>query len=353
LKKIAIIGSHGLYANYGGWDQLVNNLAEKKSGDIEYLIFNSRDTPTSEVNLSNVVVKKSIFKAAGFEGLLFDFLSIITCFFKVDTILFLGVQGLPILPFLLLFKNIKIVCNSGGIEWERTKFGYLAKLYLRLCFKLSLKYSSHVILDNEFFRKYLPSDINYESKVHVIPYGGVIDESLSINYQLLDNYSFLDKKYYLSISRSIADNMIDELCKSFINSEKSLVLISNLSSSNYGKNILKNYSYHKNIFLIDGLYEKPVLDLIRRKCKAYIHTHTSCGTAPSLVEMAISKRPILSIDKPQNRFTLENEGFYFKSFEKLIDTIDSISNFDKYIISKKVRSIYSWPKIVSSYENLY
>ena len=34
--------------------------------------------------------------------------------------------------------------------------------------------------------------------------------------------------------RSIADNMIDELCKSFINSEKSLVLISNLSSSNYG-----------------------------------------------------------------------------------------------------------------------
>lgn len=28
-KKVAIIGSHGLYAKYGGWDQLVNNLAEK------------------------------------------------------------------------------------------------------------------------------------------------------------------------------------------------------------------------------------------------------------------------------------------------------------------------------------
>ena len=30
MKKVAIIGSHGLYANYGGWDQLVKNLAEKK-----------------------------------------------------------------------------------------------------------------------------------------------------------------------------------------------------------------------------------------------------------------------------------------------------------------------------------
>ena len=353
MKKIAIIGSHGLYANYGGWDQLVNNLAEKKSNDIEYLIFNSRDTPIKEVSLSNIVVKKSIFKAAGFEGLLFDFSTIITCFLKVDTILFLGVQGLPIIPFLLLFKNIKIICNSGGIEWERTKFGFLAKLYLRLCFKLSLKYSNHVILDNEFFKKYLPNDINYRSEVHIIPYGGVIDKSLSIDSQLLAEYSFLDKKYYLSISRSIPDNMIDELCKSFINSKSNLVLISNLSSSTYGKNILKNYNNNNNIFLIDGLYKKPVLDLIRRRCHAYIHTHTSCGTAPSLVEMAISKRPILSIDRQQNRFTLDNEGFYFKSFERLIMKIDSISNFDKYIISEKVCSIYSWHKVVNSYENLY
>ena len=353
MKKIAIIGSHGLYANYGGWDQLVNNLAEKKSGDIEYLIFNSRDTPTSEVNLSNVVVKKSIFKAAGFEGLLFDFLSIITCFFKVDTILFLGVQGLPILPFLLLFKNIKIVCNSGGIEWERTKFGYLAKLYLRLCFKLSLKYSSHVILDNEFFKRYLPDNANYKSTINVIPYGGAIDRSVSIDHNLSAKYSFLNAEYYLSISRSISDNMIEELCKSFSESKKNLVLISNLSSSTYGRDILNKYSLTDNITLIDGLYDKPILDLIRRKCTAYIHTHTSCGTAPSLVEMAISKRPIFSIDKPQNRFTLNNEGFYYESFEKLVSYLESNPGLDMYIVSDIVNSKYSWTKVVSEYQSLY
>ena len=27
-NKVAIIGSHGLYANYGGWDQLVINLVK-------------------------------------------------------------------------------------------------------------------------------------------------------------------------------------------------------------------------------------------------------------------------------------------------------------------------------------
>lgn len=353
MKKIAIIGSHGLYANYGGWDQLVNNLAEKKSGDIEYLIFNSRDTPTSEVIISNVVVKKSIFKATGFEGLFFDFFSVLTCFFKVDIILFLGVQGLPIIPFLLLFKNMKIVCNSGGIEWERTKFGYLSKLYLRLCFNLSLKYSDHVILDNKYFIKYLPPNLKDAATVHIIPYGGEIDYSISINNHLLSDYPFLAKEYFLSVSRSIADNMIEELCFSFKKSDKNLVLISNLSSTKYGKNILKKYSSVKNIIFIDGLYDKPILDLIRRKCAAYIHSHTSCGTAPSLVEMAISKRPILSIDKPQNRNTLANEGYYFDSFTELLNNIESTSNFDNYIISDNIISRYSWQKIVAGYENLF
>jgi hypothetical protein len=37
MQKVAIIGSHGLYAKYGGWDQLVYNLAENKSENIEYL----------------------------------------------------------------------------------------------------------------------------------------------------------------------------------------------------------------------------------------------------------------------------------------------------------------------------
>ena len=353
MTKVSIIGSHGLYAKYGGWDQLVINLAEKKSNNIQYLIFNSRDTPSVDVSIPGVMVKKSIFKASGFEGLFYDFSTILQCYFKTDTILLLGIQGLPLVSFLSLFKKIKVVSNSGGIEWERAKFGYFAKLYLRMCFKMSLKYSDHVILDNEFFKRYLPDNANYKSTINVIPYGGEIDRSVSIDHNLSAKYSFLNAEYYLSISRSISDNMIEELCKSFCESKKELVLISNLSSSTYGRDILNKYSLTDNITLIDGLYDKPILDLIRRKCTAYIHTHTSCGTAPSLVEMAISKRPIFSIDKPQNRFTLNNEGFYYESFEKLVSYLESNPGLDMYIVSDIVNSKYSWTKVVSEYQSLY
>ena len=69
--------------------------------------------------------------------------------------------------------------------------------------------------------------------------------------------------------------------------------------------------------------------------------------------MAISKRPIFSIDKPQNRFTLNNEGFYYESFEKLVSYLESNPSLDMYIVSDIVNSKYSWTEVVSEYQSLY
>lgn len=350
-KKVAIIGSHGLYANYGGWDQLVRNLAEKKSENIEYLIFNSADTKKVTKCPHNVKVKRLKFKASGFQGLLFDFWSILLCYFKVDALLLLGTQGIPLIGFFRIFKKKNIVSNVGGIEWERPKFGYFSKKYLVFCFKLSFKYSSTVILDNKHYESFVPK--KSKANIKVIPYGGEIDISLEINNDMIEKYPFLKEEYFLSISRALEDNMLDELCNSFKKSTKKLVLISNFSSSKYGEMVYDKYKDHKKIILINGLYNKPELDLVRKNCKAYIHTHTLCGTAPSLVEMIISQRPIISVDIPQNRFTLDNQGFFYKSYNELEKFLLQDSDFIQFVPKKELIDKYDWKQIVNLYEELY
>ena len=351
MKKVAIIGSHGLYANYGGWDQLVNNLAERKTENIEYLIFNAAESPKNITPPKGVKVKRIELKASGFQGLFFDFWSILICFWKVDTILLLGVQGMPIMPFLRLFKRFNIVANVGGIEWERPKFGYFSKLYLKFCFNLSFIYSKYVILDNQHYTIFLPNRQN--AKVLVLPYGGEIDTSLQVTEEMSKKYSFINEDYFLSISRSLADNMIDDLCESFLDSKHKLIIISNFSSSIYGKKVWDKYINCNNIVLINGLYNKPELDLVRRNCKAYIHTHTLCGTAPSLVEMIIAHRPIISNDNPQNRFTLKNEAFFYSSFSEVQEMLDSKKDLLEYLPSDEICMLYDWKKIVNDYEHLF
>ena len=162
----------------------------------------------------------------------------------------------------------------------------------------------------------------------------------------------MKKDYFLSVSRSLSDNKLYELCESFSNLKDNLVLISNFSKSEYGNKVYEKFSSVKNLWLIDGLYIKPELDLIRRKCKAYIHTHTLCGTAPSLVEMIVCKKPIISIDIPQNRFTLSNEGFYFKNFTELKLFIENNNFINDYICSENLVKQYSWNNIVNRYESI-
>lgn len=351
MKKIAIIGAHGLYANYGGWDQLVKNLAERKSNNIEYIIFNSAESPKGIEGPAGVKVKRLGLKASGFQGLFYDFWSILICFRKVDTLLLLGVQGIPLLAILRLFKKIEIVSNVGGIEWERPKFGFFAKQYLKFCFNLSFIYSKTIILDNEYYRKFLPK--RTKSNVVILPYGGEIDTSLDIDDEIKIRYPFISKDYLLSISRSLEDNMLDELCCSFLGSKHILVLISNFSSSKYGNMVHNKYKDKPNIFLINGLYIKSELDLVRRNCKAYIHTHTLCGTAPSLVEMVIAKKPIISVAIPQNRFTLNNQAFFFSSFSKIQQLLNTKYDLSEFIPSDDISKLYDWSKIVADYELLF
>ena len=351
MNKVAIIGSHGLYANYGGWDQLVNNLAERKTVNINYLIFNSNESARNKVPPNGVKIIRIGLKASGFQGLFFDFWTILISFFKVNTILLLGVQGIPIIPFLNLFKKTKIISNVGGVEWERPKFGFFSKRYLRFCFNLSFKYSKAVILDNEYYLEFVPK--NSKAIIEIISYGGEIDISLRISNKIRDKFPFIVSNYFLSISRSLKDNLLDELCESFIGSKHTLVLISNLTNSVYGNMVYNKYINEPNIVLINGLYIKPELDLLRRTCTAYIHTHTLCGTAPSLVEMIISQRPIISIDIPQNRFTLKNQAFFYSSFSEIQDLINSKNDLSEYIPSFEICKLYDWNKIVLDYEKLY
>lgn len=357
MIKVAIVGSHGLYANYGGWDQLVINLVEKNES-LNYIVFNSKESKKITSSPPNSWVIKLPFSASGIPGIIYDYLSIIICYIrKVDTILLLGNQGIFMIWFLKKFLRYKVrtVVNIGGIEWNRDKFNSIAKMYLHLAYKVTRKQADQIIFDNQYFLELIPKkDLNeIKGKCSVIPYGGELDRSLKMSYEIIKKYPFIKSEFYLSVSRAIPDNQIIELLETFIVLKQKLVLISNLSTSNYGIQILKKYqNKYDNIVLIDGLYIKPQLDLIRTKCKAYIHTHKNCGSAPSLIEMIHASVPIISFDVPQNRYTLNGNGQFFKEFKDL-EKLLTKNNIEKAKIPDGLSNSYAWDNIVKSYQRLF
>ena len=346
--NVNIVGSHGLYASYGGWDQLVINLAELKTDNFSYVIYNPKETPVTE-GINGVTVKQIPLSGSGAQGLVFDSLSIFSSFYA-DVILMLGLKAMPVAALIKLIRpKIKLVINIGGVEWERPQFNTLFKGYLRLCFYLAKNTSCQIIIDNNYYRNFFGA--NEQQKIKQISYGGMIDQTFN-KTDVNAEFAFVETDYYLSISRSIIDNKLEELCDLFSKlPEKNLVLISNFSNSSYGRYVLERYSVYTNIELIDGLYDKPKLDVVRRSCKAYIHTHTLCGSAPSLIEMIVCRVPIYSINVTQNRHTLADQGFYFDDFNELEVMLEHrpLPNAP----TAEFAGVYDWHKVVREYEKLF
>ena len=342
MKTIAVIGSHGYLGKYGGWDQLVNNLVQFKPSNTSLIIYNPQDNKSISLD-SHVKVIQTPFKGSGLQGILLDFFAVFHSFFSgARSFMFLGSKGfIFVIPFFLF--NIRTAVNIGGVEWLRPQYSFLIRLYLKFSFYISCYFSNYLILDNLHYTSYLPRILRANWKI--IPYGGFIDRSLECS-NLISEFPWINKSYYLSISRAIPDNNVLELCDCFQNINHTLVLISNFSSSHYGREVLKKHSRSKNLILIDGLYDKPKLDCIRRNAFAYIHTHTLCGTAPSLVEAIIAARPIISIDVPQNRNTLNNECNYFSNFN---DLPTFLNNKTLSFPSTQLRNMYNWSNVIDLY----
>ena len=350
-KKVSIIGTHGLYASHGGFETLVKNLVEYKENNYQYIIFNSKFTKKPKDLPENIKVIRIPLSASGKIGVLYDYISIVLAFFLSNTFLLLGSQGILIIPLCKVFKKINVIVNLDGVENERSSFSTFAKVYLKLCYKMSYIFADKIILDNGYFKKITPKKIL--KKAYVIPYGAKIDKSLTIQDHLKHKYTFLESRYFMALGRAIEDNNLYELCSFFSKKNQNLVLISVLDKNVYGRKILKDFGGCSNIFFINGLYNKSELDLIRSNCVGYIHTHSLCGTAPSLVEAICSNIPIISIDAPQNRYTLDNQCAYFKEFSDLNKFINfSYDELNSFKPNFSIASKYTWEAIVNNYEKI-
>ena len=355
-KKIAIVGTKGLPSNYGGFETLVYYLSEYLSNEFEITVFCSSKGVKNKINsYNNCKLVYVPFNANGAQSVPFDIISILKSYKKFDKVLILGSSGTLILPFLRSYKN-KFIFNFGGLDWNRSKWGYLNRKFLKFSEKLGIKNSGHLVSDNFGIKKYIEEA--YDKKSELITYGG--DQAFKVIPEDQDfiNYSLLKSKYAFSVARIQPDNNIDLLLESFDEKSKiPFVFVGNWDSCTYGIKTKKRYFNKPNLILLDAIYNQRELNLLRSNCEVYLHGHSAGGTNPALVEAMNLGLPIFAFDCNFNRYTTNFKAHYFKnSYElnQLIDTIPKVqlekNKMDMLSIAKEN---YQWKIIASKYSNIF
>jgi len=356
MLKIAIIGTNGIPAKYGGFETLVEYLAEYLSDDFDITVYCSAKSQHDKVNSYKGVKLCYInLSANGWQSIFFDFISLLYSYKKFDKVLILGCSGSLFQPFFRSYKQ-KFIMNLGGLDWQRSKWNYLTRKYLKFSERLGVKYSGQIISDNEGIKDYIAEEYGVDRCV--IAYGGDQVFKVEPTQNDIEKYLFLEKPYAFTVARIQPDNNIELLCNSF--SESSLfplVIVGNWNNSSYGLEIKKKYQNKVNLELLDAIYDQRDLNLIRSNCFIYLHGHSAGGTNPALVEAMNLELPIFAFDNVFNRYTTQGRAKYFTdtiSLQSIIKTINvkelKQNAADMYAIAK---SEYYWSLICEKYSEVF
>jgi len=356
-KKVAIIGTNGIPAKYGGFETLAQYLFEELKDKYDFIVYCSSIYKKQDriAFKSRVKMYYLPIKANGWQSVLYDILTTVHAFVKADVLLIFGPSAGFILPINSIFKK-KIIVNHGGLnEWEREKFSPIAKLLIYINHFIAGKFSQINIADNDPLKKSLANSMGIKS--NVIKYGGDHVKIRKNVEKFLNVYPFLKKSYALSISRAQYDNNLHLLLSAYSKmTDERLVLISNWNISDYGKQLYNTYSSYENIILLDAIYEKENLDILRSNASVYIHSHSRCGTAPSLVEAMFYCIPVIVFDVLTNRMTTNNYALTFKNEEELISVIKKELPVVGDDIAQKIYELakkeYRWSFIAEKYAQI-
>jgi glycosyltransferase involved in cell wall biosynthesis len=358
-KKVVLIGTNGIPAHYGGIETLAEYLARDLNEDYELYCYCSK-TP-KEKQLQTYRNTKLIYvplKANGWQSILYDGWTILQALWKYDVLLILGCSN-PIAPFFNILHKKKIVYNAiGGREVDKVRginaLGKLEVAVKKWLGSIPVKYSQSVIIDNN---ANLQEFIAAEKRVPIVAeYGGDHAQFRPITADMVDKYPFLSRPYDVTVSRAQEDMNIHMVIDAYKEvTKRTVVIISNWEKTEYGLALkAENKGKYSNIILLDAIYNQDELNVIRSNAAVYLHTHSMCGTAPSLVEAMYLGLPVISFKVPTNLETTEQKALFFESVPELVTVLNGLSSDKLKSLGLTMKEIadrrYQWKRITDIYK---
>lgn len=358
-KSVAIVGTTGLPAKYGGFETLAHHLVDRLNATYDITVYCSSkyfaDKSKRPATFKGAKLVYFPLNANGYQSIIYDIFSIIHALRKSDVILLLGVSGAIILPFIRFFSKKPILVNIDGQEWKRPKWNRFARAFLHFSERLAVKYADTVITDNLNIRHYV-EDVYKRHDAWLIEYGADHVSPVAMSDSIQTKYPFSKSPYAFKVCRIEPENNVHVILQAFAEMpEQVLVIVGLWNHGSYGMNLKEKYSVYENIHLLDPIYDQHELNSLRSNAYVYVHGHSAGGTNPSLVEAMMLGLPVVSYDVSYNKETTGYRATYFSHKDDLIKIFRSLDHRKIAMMGTTMKAIatmrYTWQRITSLYSS--
>ncbi len=263
-----------------------------------------------------------------------------------NTAVFCGLQKLA---------KRRVYMNMDGIEWQRRKWSWPARQWLKANEWLGARLADVPIADHPQIAQHVLARCGRHSVM--IPYGAdAIDHAPDAP---LADYGLTSGDYFISIARPEPENSILEILKAHQASgtDKKLMVLGNIIKGNaYHEEILKFAS--DRVQFPGGIYDPATVASLRFHARGYFHGHQVGGTNPSLVEALGAGNAVIAHDNRFNRWTAGAGQYYFSGVADCAKHVARLSVDDlavhraRQAASAQHQAHFKWDDVLGKYQML-
>ena len=358
--KIAILGTRGIPANYGGFETFAEECAAGLVARGHQVVVYGRShyVPKSlKTHRGAKLVVLPTLRWKYTDTIVHSFFSTIHALFqKFDLILICNAANV-VHAWMPRFFRIPVVVNVDGIERLRLKWNRLGKAYYHLCEYLSTCFPNAIVTDARVIEQYYRN--RYGAQSVFIPYGAITEKPQT--HEILEEIGLAPGEYFLYVSRFEPENNAHLVVKAFerVQTLKKLVVV---GDAPYAEDYVRTVRATRDprIIFPGAIYGKGYRQL-QAHAYCYIHATEVGGTHPALIEAMGQGNIVIANGTPENIEVLDSAGIAYRknNVDDMIRCLQDVADYpEKYSGLKaaaleRARTTYSWDNVISSYEQLF
>ena len=362
--RIAIAGCRGIPGRYGGFEtlaeQLSVRLAAKGHGVVVYCRARYGDADShAPAGVKRVFLPALYTKHL--ETLSHTFLCTFhQMLYPSQVMLLLNNANAIFIPFLKI-RGVKVFVHVDGLEWQRQKWGWMAKAWHHFSERLAVRWADGLISDSRFIQAYYEK--THGRRPGYAAYGSFLDALPGA--ENLQKFGLTAGNYFLFVGRLEPENhpdLVIEAYARFLQPQKEaggrppLIVVGWAPYARAYVRDLHRRGQAAGVRFLGPVYGEDYKALLHH-CRAFVHASSVGGTHPVIVEAMGAGRPILLSDIPENRETAGETALFFNlNPEELAQKMDWLFHngpaAEKSGSAARARAqeLFQWDAVAQRYE---
>lgn len=362
MQRVAIIGTRGYPSYYGGFETAVRHLAPHfADAGWEVTVYGRpgqerADDPALDSRIIRRTTRGAESKSL--STLTFGLTATVDALRRrPDAALVMNCANGFWLP-LLRAAGIRTIVNVDGLEWQRAKWGRLARAVFRAGAWCTARFADQLIFDAEAIGRYWEREFRVTGAM--IPYGGTEVDALPLS---TEDTHLRDRKFALVVARFVPENTVPEFLAAAERIAERFPVVM-VGSTGYGGELDERAAAlaarHHDVHWLGHVADDSRLLALWQHAGAYFHGHSVGGTNPALVQAMHCGAPVVARDTVYNREVLDGSDAALVEAEPaaiaeavvyLLEDEDRQRNL-RAQVRMRARTAYTWDGVCHAYERL-